>query len=81
MRLDHQGQRITHRRIPPSEVLPLFRDGEQSRSVVARHFKVSQGVAEGIVTQLLAEGLLEESRARRGWLRLTFAGQERLGVA
>lgn len=81
MRLDHQGQRITHRRIPSSEVLPLFRDGERTRAVVSHHFKVSPSVADGVVTQLLSEGLIEESRARRGWFRLTFTGQERLGVS
>lgn len=80
MKLDWKGQQIKHRQIATSESLPLFREGEKSQRVIMDTFNVSQSVAAGVLTQLLAEGLIEESGRRPGYFRITFAGQERLGV-
>jgi predicted transcriptional regulator len=80
MRLDSRGQHITRPHINIYEALRLFDDNLRANTVVARHYRVSSETADGIITQLLAEDLLEESRARRGMYRITFAGKERIGV-
>lgn len=80
MKLDHRGQHITRPQINIYEALALFDDTLRANTTVMRHYKVSQATADGVITQLLAEDLLEESRARRGMYRITFAGKERIGV-
>ena len=80
MKLDAQGQFVTKTRINIYDALRLFSTDLRQSNVVKRHYNVGNEVADGVITELLSEGLLEEPKHKRNWYRLTFAGQERNGV-
>jgi hypothetical protein len=81
MTLDAQGQFVTSKRINIYEALALFSFDLKQSNVIKRRYGVGGEVADGVITELLAEGLLEEPKFKRGWYRLTFRGQERLEAA
>ena len=81
MTLDAQGQFVTKSRINIYEALTLFSFDLKQSNVVKRRYGVGNEVADGVITELLAEGLLEEPKFKRGWYRLTFAGHDRLEAA
>jgi predicted transcriptional regulator len=81
MTLDAQGQFVTKSRINIYEALALFSFDLKQSNVVKRHYGVGNEVADGVITELLSEGLLEEPKHKRNWYRLTFRGQERLEAA
>lgn len=76
--LDAQGQFVTKSRINIYEALALFSFDLKQSNVVKRSYGVGNEVADGVITELLSEGLLEEPKFKRGWYRLTFAGHDRL---
>jgi hypothetical protein len=75
--LDAQGQFVTSKRINIYEALALFSFDLKQSNVVKNRYGVGGNAAEGVINELLAEGLLEEPKFKRGWYRLTFAGHDR----
>ena len=80
MKLDAQGQFVIGKRINIYDALKLFSTDLRQNTVIKRKYNVGNEVADGVITELLSEGLLEEPKHKRNWYRLTFAGQERNGV-